>query len=649
MFSLVKVCILLVLLWGAPANAQSKFDDSNNLLNGLSAIKKSDWVTAKNYSNKIIDPVGQTLLTWARLRAGDGKWFEYKLFLKKNPQWPGLKRLRKRAEVLISKDENPKEVLDFFRKHKPQTGIGALRLSGALRRLENISDANKVLIDAWINLPLSADEQLQYLDNHKSILIDHHIQRMDNLLWRGDIYSAIRILSLLPSKSQTLAKARVGLQRGARNVDNLIAAVPASHKKNAGLAYDRFQWRIRKDRWDEAHELLVKHTGDVSKMERPEKWASRRRGFARRSMRANKPEIAYFLASGHRLNEGSHYADLEWLSGYISLIYLSAPLQAERHFKNFSLAVSSSISRARAGYWLGRVNEKLGNLDQAAANYLISAKFQTAFYGQLAAERLGLSGDPLLRGLEEVDEWPTAGFVTDSVFDAAKLLHSANKIEMMRWFMTHMAETLPRDELLKLSNYSNQVGEAFVTIGIAKEAAKRGIILPKPYYPVTELATLSDDLPPEVIMSIARRESELNLKAISPAGALGLMQIMPSTARQVSKGLGLKYSKKRLTSDWRYNAILGASYLENLIKFYDGSYILAFAAYNAGSKRVNEWIEIYGDPRDPDTSVVDWIEHIPYKETRNYVMRVTESLLVYRARITGSINAVEITKDLNRG
>ena len=574
MFSLIKVCIVLVLLWVAPANAQSKFDDSNNLLNGLLAIENSDWVTAKNYSNKIIDPVGQTILTWARLRAGNGNWLEYKLFLKQNPQWPGLKRLRERAEVLIPKDENPKEVLNFFRKQKPQTGIGALRLSSALRRLENITDANKVLIDAWINLSLSVDEQFEYLDNYKSILISHHVKRMDNLLWRGDIYAAIEILSLLPSKNQTLVKARVGLQRGAPNVDKLIAAVPASHKKNSGLAYDRFQWRIRKNRWDEAHDLLVKHTGGLSKMERPEKWASRRRGFARRAMRAGNPEIAYFLASEHGLNSGSHYADLEWLSGYISMTYLSAPLQAER---------------------------------------------------------------------------PTAGFITNSVFDAAKLLHSANKIEMMRWFMTHMAETLPRDELLKLSNYSNQVGEAFVTIGIAKEAAKRGIILPKPYYPVTELATLSDDLPPEIIMSIARRESELNLKAISPAGALGLMQIMPSTARQVSKGLGVKYSKKRLTSDWRYNATLGASYLENLIKFYDGSYILAFAAYNAGSKRVNEWIEIYGDPRDPDTSVVDWIEHIPYKETRNYVMRVTESLLVYRARITGSINAVEITKDLNRG
>ena len=453
MFSLIKVCIVLVLLWVAPANAQSKFDDSNNLLNGLLAIENSDWVTAKNYSNKIIDPVGQTILTWARLRAGNGNWLEYKLFLKQNPQWPGLKRLRERAEVLIPKDENPKEVLNFFRKQKPQTGIGALRLSSALRRLENITDANKVLIDAWINLSLSVDEQFKYLDNYKSILISHHVKRMDNLLWRGDIYAAIEILSLLPSKNQTLVKARVGLQRGAPNVDKLIAAVPASHKKNSGLAYDRFQWRIRKNRWDEAHDLLVKHTGGLSKMERPEKWASRRRGFARRAMRAGNPEIAYFLASEHGLNSGSHYADLEWLSGYISMTYLSAPLQAERHFKNFSLAVSSSISRARAGYWLGRVNEKLGNLDQAAADYLISAKFQTAFYGQLAAERLGLSGDPLLRGLEEVDDWPTAGFITNSVFDAAKLLHSANKIEMMRWFMTHMAETLPRDELLKLSNY----------------------------------------------------------------------------------------------------------------------------------------------------------------------------------------------------
>ena len=219
---------------------------------------------------------------------------------------------------------------------------------------------------------------------------------------------------------------------------------------------------------------------------------------------------------------------------------------------------------------------------------------------------------------------------------------------MMRWFMTHMAETLDRDELLKLTNFTNEKNISFVEIGIAKQAAKRGIILPKAYFPINDISIYPNDLPLEVLLSVARRESELNANAISPAGAIGLMQILPSTARQMAKELGIKYSKKRLKSDSRYNVKFGATYLIRLIEKYEGSYLLAFAAYNAGPRKVDEWIEFYGDPRDPVISVVDWIEHIPYKETRNYVMRVTESLYVYRSRINGFVEPIGLIKDLKR-
>jgi len=189
----------------------------------------------------------------------------------------------------------------------------------------------------------------------------------------------------------------------------------------------------------------------------------------------------------------------------------------------------------------------------------------------------------------------------------------------------------------------------FVALGIAKQAAKSGIVLPRAYFPLTDLAQYSGGVDAEIAMSIARRESELYDEAVSPAGARGLMQIMPATAQTVSNTIGLEYSKARLTEDWRYNATLGTAYLAELLDEFNGSYVLTFAGYNAGPHRAREWIERFGDPRDSTVNVIDWIEHVPFTETRNYIMRVIESLHVYRARLNGASGAVRLTADLTRG
>jgi len=610
MFRLVTALIFAVLFSATAASAQRDFENGDNLAAALEAVKQSDWVTANHLAGQITSTQGQTMITWARLRAGEGDWWEYTAFLNEHSDWPGLKRLRRQAEGVIPSTEKPAVIRAFFAIQKPQTGTGALRLIEALQKQGRTADARTTAINAWTELTLSRDEQSQFLAAYNGIVSRHHWSRLDNLLWAGKTKEAARMFDLVSPAQQALAKARIGLRRGAPNVDELLAAVSSNDRQDAGLAYDRFQWLMKKDRWDDAHDAVVERTGETAKMGRPEKWASRRRGFARRAMRAGEPQVAYLLASQHELTEGSDYADLEWLAGYISLTYLDAPQQAQAHFKNFDTAVKSPISRGRAGYWLGKVHEVLGDYEQAAKDYIDAAQ---------------------------------------SVFEAAKLLHHAQEPIMMRWFLTHMAETLPRTELMQLAKYAEQVGENYVVLGIAKEAAKRGIVLPKSYYPITELAGYSVDVAPEIAMSIARRESELNPSAVSPAGARGLMQVMPATARQVAGEIGLEYSRDRLTSDWRYNAALGTAYLGGLIEVYEGSYILAFAAYNAGPHRVDQWIEQYGDPRDPLTSVVDWVEHIPFRETRNYVMRVAESLHVYRARLTGETQQVQLMKDLTRG
>ena len=645
MFRIFKICMIFILLCTSPIYAQSNPNDVLNLSKGLDAIESGNYTETNVHLKELKNPIAKKILKWAMLRSGHGDWKEYQNFLNDNPQWPGLKKLKKQAEIKIPENSNPQDILNFFGKQNPDTGFGALKLIKALIATNKSNRANKILYYSWSNLSLSLDEQKEFLSNE--LLTEfHHEDRINNLLWRGEVKGAKSILHLTSSQMQKLIKARIGLQIGASNVDQLIASVPNIYKDEPGLAFDRFQWRIRKNRWDDAENLLIDRTQISSSLGRPEKWAKRRRGFARRAMRANQPKLAYYLASNHQLTAGANYADLEWLSGYISLVYLDAPDQSLKHFENFNLAVSSPISKARAGYWLGKVNEKYGHLEQAAKDYKVSANFQMTYYGQLSSERLKLNNNQSFVNDESIFSWRTASFVDDAVFQAAVLLLKAEKFVMMRWFMTHMAETLDRDGLMRLSNYAHEKNVHFVEIGIAKEAAKRGIILPKAYFPINEIPTYSNNLPPEVILSIARRESELNMNAISPAGAVGLMQILPSTAKQMSKELGIKFSYKKLKSDAKYNVKLGSAYLSKLIDIYEGSYLLAFAAYNAGPRKVNEWIKLYGDPRDSLVSVINWVEHIPYKETRNYVMRVSESLHVYRIRINGSTPSISLTKDL---
>lgn len=616
------------------------------LSEALAAVEQGDFIAVNELVAKTENAVAQTLITWSRLRAGEGQWKEYVDFLVANPDWPGLKRLRNRAEDVIPINLSQKSVQSFFADQPPQTGSGVLRLAAAQ---SDLKIAEQQVISAWTEMSLSPDEQQAFINAYSSVLAPHHETRLENLLWRKIRSQAERMQPFVSPDTFKLAQVRMALQRRDSSVDAAIKSLSANLQDDTGLAFDRFEWRMTKDLWDEAQALIFERTSPSSKMGRPEKWASRRRGFARRAMRAGQIDQAYNLASKHGLTSGSSFADLEWLSGYISLTYRNDPQQALKHFETFNAAVKSPISLGRSAYWLGRVYEVLEDYDKAATQYIRGTGYQTSFYGQLSAERIQASPDETLAGHEPVGDWRKSSLANSTVFEAAKLLDQAGKLVMTRWFMTHMAETLPRNEIMILADYAKKMGADFVTLGIAKEAAKRGIILPEPYFPVTKLADFTDTIPAEVTMSIARRESELNSAAISPAGARGLMQIMPATAREVAKQIDIPYDGDRLTADWKYNATLGTAYLGRLIDKYGGSYVLAFAAYNAGPNRVAEWIELYGDPSDPLTSVVDWIEHIPFRETRNYVMRVTEALHVYRARISGKTPPLQLMRDLSRG
>ena len=415
-------------------------------------------------------------------------------------------------------------------------------------------------------------------------------------------------------------------------------------------------WRAFDAAWDRrdydaAARLLDQLTVDPANLGRPAVWGDRRRILVRRAARNGEVRLAYRLASRHHLapGDGYAYADLEWLSGWIALRRLGDAEAAAGHFARFAAVVDTPISLGRAGYWAGRAEAARGRREEARRWYALAARYQTSFYGQLAAAEIGAPGDPRLTEAE-LPDWRTNPAIRDELVRLAVVLHFADERGLAFQCFVHAAERMTGvAPFAALGDLLLELDLPNVAVRVAKVAARQGIVLPPAYYPLHPLADYATAVEPALAMSVARQETELNQYAISHAGARGLMQLMPATARKVAGWIDEPYAPRRLTGDWQYNARLGQAYLARRTQQFAGSYILAAVSYNAGKGRADRWIEEYGDPRDPSVDVIDWIETIPFRETRNYVQRVIEGLYVYRARISGTAGPMTIHQDLSRG
>ncbi|QHQ36037.1 lytic transglycosylase domain-containing protein [Algicella marina] len=610
----------------------------------MEAISQRDYPLAERLAEAIPGREAHDIVLWHRLRQGDGVWQEYTDFLQRNPDWPGLTYLRKRGEAVLPVGLSAQQYRGFFAGGHPQTGRGALIFARALGETEG----KPVLLRAWRSLPLTQMERETFQKNHMKTIAPETVTRLENMLWTGRPDQAEALLPLVSKDTALLARARILLQQDKPGVDAAIKAVPPKLASDAGLAHDRFAWRMRKDYYDSSEELLRERSVSTAALGQPEAWANRRRLLARRALRLDRPRNAYNLASQHFLTEGNDYADLEWLAGYIALTRLDDPDRAVRHFERFRLAVKTPISLGRAGYWMGRAYEAAANPSAARAAYGLGAAYQTSFYGQLAAEQAGLPVDGEMVTSGALPDWKARAFMETGPVKAALLLQQAHEELLMQRFLLHVEESLDAEDSAALAALSLSLERPFAALKIAKRQANLGIILPEAYYPVTELAeqASSGPLKPELVKAIARQESELNPFAISPAGARGLMQLMPGTAKKVANDLEVEYDLGRLTSDPEYNARLGTAYLAEMMERYDNSVLLAAAAYNAGPHRADRWISDYGDPRSAGVDPIWWIENIPYRETRNYVMRVLESLHVYRVRISNEVQPIGLEREL---
>ncbi len=642
----LRIFGVICLLSPAPAFAATGTD---LLQQALSATTQQDWDRADALAGQMSRPEARDIILWSRLRGSTGTWAEYQDFISRNPDWPGLDALRRAGEYELPGDLSVEELTAWFDGGRPQTGTGTLRLADALIRENRVDEAEREVIRGWLEHSLSRPERLEFLERWGALLKPHHVARLDMLLWRGHTGEAEVMLPYVDADWQKLARARIATRRDTPGLQLQIMAVPKYLAANPGLAYERYLYRTKKGRWDDAEAFILQHSKSLGSLGRPDEWMPRRANLARQAMRRGEFERAYAIASRNYGSEGWSFADSEWVAGFIALTFLDAPEKAAEHFTRFREVVATPISLGRAGYWQGLAFEAAGDDAAAQEAFTMAAGHFTSFYGQLAANHVQSAPKIALSSAEcakpnticatssadrdTYSAWKDTPATQTSVVKAAWMLSDAGYDSLATRFLTHASEGQPAEIRAQIAQMAIDSGLPHIGVRIAKQATRDGIVILDQYYPLHPIANTPWPVPTEFALAIARQESEFNHGAESHAGALGLMQLMPATASQVSASISVNYSKSRLLSDPSYNARLGTEYLSRMLKRFDGSEPLAAAAYNAGPSRVSQWLDEYGDPRKGEISMVTWMEMIPYNETRNYVQRVMEGIQVYRMRL----------------
>ena len=604
----------------------------------ISEMKKSKWSTSLGIAKKAKDKSIYNFIQWRHLltKGNQASFYDYKVFIDQNSRYPRIGRLKYLAEHKLSTAKvSPKKIINWFSVDQPLSGYGKMILGESFILTGEKNKGAKLIKDGWITADLTKNELRFYRKKFKKYLnADDYIKRADYLAWNSKRWDLKRLLRYLPTDYELLYTARYILMTKGYGVDQAIKNVPTKLKNDAGLNYDRLKWRRKRGRVDSSLEILLNIKNNKEYLVKPEKWWKEREIISRALIYKKNYETAYKISSNHGMSSGSDFAAAEWLSGWIALSFLKDPLLAKDHFQNFYKNVNYPISTSRGAYWLARTYEKLGNKDQSNKWYKEASKFLTTYYGQLAFLKLNPNGKFELEKDMVVDDKYRKVFFNKELVKITYLLDELKNDKYTKFILRHLAnDNIPNGSEILAAELATNIERYDFAIQISKISSYQKRFHNKFNYPIISTPkTINGRKIPEsaFILSIIRQESEFDLSANSHAGAKGLMQLMPYTAKLVSKQAKLPYSKSRLTTDPEYNINLGSHYIAGLILQYDGAYPFAVAAYNAGPNRVKYWKKLNKNPQKKQIDYVDWVELIKFRETRNYVQRVLENYNVYR-------------------
>ena len=604
----------------------------------IQAMEKSQWTTALKNSKEAKDKSIYNFIQWRHLLTTENQatFYDYMTFIQNNKDYPRISRIKYLAEQKLSTDKiSPKKIINWFGVDEPLSGYGMLVLGESFIQTGDSEKGIALIKRGWITAELSRDSMKSLSKKYRKYLDSKdYINRADYLAWENKYWDLKTMLPYLPKDYQLLYTARQILMSKSYGVDQAIKNVPQKFKNDAGLNHDRLKWRRKRGRIDSSLEILFSIKNDKDYLVRPDKWWVERAIMTRALIYKNKYETAYKVASQHSLDKGSEFAEAEWLSGWIALSFLNDPILAVDHFNNFYQNVSYPISLARGAYWLGRSYEKIGDKRQSEDWYREATKYLTTYYGQLAFLKINPSQNFELEEQADVKDDYRKYFYNKELVKITHLLNELNKDKYTKNILRHLAnDNIASGSEILAAELATNISRYDFAIQVSKLASYEKRFHNTFNYPIISVPQYVNGRKiPETafILSLIRQESEFDMRANSHVGAQGLMQIMPYTAKLVAKQAKLPYSKSRLTSDPEYNINLGSHYIAGLILQYDGAYPFATAAYNAGPKRVKHWKKINKDPQKKQIDFVDWVELIPFKETRNYVQRVMENYNVYR-------------------
>ena len=604
----------------------------------IQAMEKSQWTTALTNSKKAKDKSIYNFIQWRHLltTGNQATFYDYIAFIQNNKDYPRISRVRYLAEQKLSTDKiSPKKIINWFGADEPLSGYGMLVLGESFVQTGNNEKGIALIKRGWITAELSR-ANMKFLSKKYKKYLDakDYINRADYLAWENKYWELKRMLAYLPKDYQLLYTARQILMSKSYGVDQAIKNVPQKFKNDAGLNHDRLKWRRKRGRIDSSLEILFSIKNNKDYLVRPDKWWIERAIMTRALIYKNKYETAYKVASQHSLDKGSEFAEAEWMSGWIALSFLNDPILAVDHFNNFYQNVSYPISLARGAYWLGRSYEKIGDKQQSEDWYREATKYLTTYYGQLAFLKINPNQNFELEEQANVKDEYRKYFYNKELVKITHLLDELNKDKYTKNILRHLAnDNIASGSEILAAELATNISRYDFAIQVSKLASYKKRFHNTFNYPIISVPQYVNGRKiPETafILSLIRQESEFDMRANSHVGAQGLMQLMPYTAKLVAKQAKLPYSKSRLTSDPEYNINLGSHYIAGLILQYDGAYPFATAAYNAGPKRVKHWKKINKNPQKKQIDFVDWVELIPFKETRNYVQRVMENYNVYR-------------------
>ncbi len=658
MQSVFRLCVALlcgIALFGAAARGDDAPDGADSA--ALASARGGDWAKAYSLAGQSKDPLALKLVRWldySRGTADNTKFADITAFIDQNPDWPSQKKMRRRAE-LASAGADDDAVAAWFKRYPPTSGFGKVRAAELAIKRGEIETGTAALRKAWIEGDLSPSDERGLLARNGGsqgarLRPEDHQARLDRLLWEGQGDAAKRMLPLVSADYRALAEARLAVGADSSAAAKLVAKVPPALRKDPGLVFAQARQQRKKDKNEAAAELLL----GISSSSHPAEYWEERLVVARRLMTSGNTEMAYRLATQDSAGDDDEYSEAQFLAGYIALRFRREPGTAFDHFARVIARTANPDVKGRAAYWAGRAAAKSGNTDLATKWYAVGAEHRTTFYGQLSSHELGDDAPPKPMPEPRPTDTEKARFDAQEMVRAARLfLAAGDRPRALNFLMAMADEAKTPIEFAMLAALAEAHGRVDLAIAVARRALEAGMPLLVHGYPVTTVpgATVSGaggTAERPLILAIVRQESAFATDAQSSVGARGLMQLMPGTAAQVAKKLELPFSLPRLSSDGLYNMMLGRSYIEAMIDDFGGSYPLAIAAYNAGPGRIRQWVRDFGDPRGHDLTMVDWIEMIPFTETRVYVKRVLENLQVYRGQTGDNPAAFSLVADLAR-